>query len=545
MNLKRFLTFFQFQRVTIEATGLAMLWLVAVSDVACADEDGIRVESFVSEASPYVQQTIVYTVRVRHGLDVSEINPAPLEGDGFAIERVDGPPSTSRLVGTGGMMTSDFRYAVTPLSVGRLVIPSLRLNIVSQEHSAGPWRPRKSERKETQLWTDPVPIQVPAAAAAQRASWLPLYGLRLSGHIDRQSQLEVGEPVVLTLVQTGWGRGGGQLPSLVSYVDTPDFKVYLEETETSQAISANGRIVKGERKETYTLIPQRSGSVAIPAIRVPWWNLYREQADASEWPGLHLAVVSAEGLTPESGVATPSEESASARKVVGGASWLGSALLVCLSFVAGWWLRGTRVASGVHRLGRRVVEMVRGAIERVRARLAANRKTEALGNEVISLGTRLHASLGRAGAWLTHAWPALGLGRPLSGLRGDFLERTPLGFQTWLLSQQIQEVKTPGKLEALLRKYAHHALGLSPQASLQAIRRAWVASCPRLNNDELETLFATLEDSLYGGKQEFVAEQWQRAFKAALRRGQFYCRRERRRRLSLHTLPELNPGYSK
>ena len=62
----------------------------------------VRAEAFVSDTNPFLQQTVLYTVRIYHRADVSELNPEPINSVGFSLERIDEPPKTTRLVGRNG-----------------------------------------------------------------------------------------------------------------------------------------------------------------------------------------------------------------------------------------------------------------------------------------------------------------------------------------------------------------------------------------------------------------------------------------------------------
>ena len=118
------------------------LWNLAVVSVLwplvglAQTSGGLWAEAQVSAASPYVQQSVVYTVRV-----VSRTNLATLDVDaptvmGAALERLDEKPrSYARMLGGRQWVVNEYRYALTPLLPGTIEIPATKFPAFSAGRS--------------------------------------------------------------------------------------------------------------------------------------------------------------------------------------------------------------------------------------------------------------------------------------------------------------------------------------------------------------------------------------------------------------------------
>ncbi|HYN76712.1 MAG TPA: BatD family protein, partial [Lamprocystis sp. (in: g-proteobacteria)] len=103
--------------------------------------------------------------------------------------------------------------------------------------------------------------------------WLPLRSLSLHATLDHPEGVDPGQPVTLTLETTAAGAPAAQLPDLEAQLVSPDFRIYRERTLADTQLTQDGRQLTAKRTEIYTLVPQGSGNLRLPEIKVPWWNL--------------------------------------------------------------------------------------------------------------------------------------------------------------------------------------------------------------------------------------------------------------------------------
>lgn len=83
------------------------------------------------------------------------------------------------------------------------------------------------------------------------------------------------------------GLRGEQLPEL-PVQDFGSVKTYPDKPETTTEV--DGTWVVGTREEKYALVPTQPGSVAVPGIRIPWWNIEAARWETAELPSRTLRV---------------------------------------------------------------------------------------------------------------------------------------------------------------------------------------------------------------------------------------------------------------
>lgn len=176
----------------------------------------------------------------------------------------------------------------------------------------------------------------PAAAAEP---WLPARSLSLElGGEPLPDSVRVGEPLSLSLLLRASGLLPAQLPEL-SLPDIDGAAVYPDQPGSRDASGADG--LAGERSRRVAIVPQRPGSLQIPALRIPWWDT---EADVQRWaelPARQIEVlpgVAAGAEAPADAAALASADEALAPAPTSFAGWpavLGAALA---GLSVGWWL---------------------------------------------------------------------------------------------------------------------------------------------------------------------------------------------------------------
>jgi hypothetical protein len=173
--------------------------------------------------------------------------------------------------------------------------------------------------------------------------WLPARDLQLSEDWSQQgSDITAGEPLTRHIMISALGQLETQIPAIEP--PTADgLNVYPDKPELGRSIEPGG--IRGMRKDQYALIGVRAGSVVLPQLEIPWWNV-----DSGEWrvatlPPRTINITGAEEpvaaapVTPASGAATVAVPAATV--TVHSDFWrrvseiLAAALLITL--LAWWW----------------------------------------------------------------------------------------------------------------------------------------------------------------------------------------------------------------
>lgn len=177
------------------------------------------------------------------------------------------------------------RYLITPLKAGSVSIPAFvfqgkiqssrrqtphagRLgggfsNILGIMNTYEPFAVSGEEIK--------LEIKPPAA---QIEPWLPAHMIKLSDDWDGLDNARVGDPLSRKLRIIAEGLSGAALPSLESQINPDEsFKLYGDKPVTGESLSKDGKSVSGWREESYTLIPQKSGELTLPEVKLAWWDV--------------------------------------------------------------------------------------------------------------------------------------------------------------------------------------------------------------------------------------------------------------------------------
>ena len=120
--------------------------------------------------------------------------------------------------------------------------------------------------------------------------WLPSEHVEIHSEWQgmQQNRLTVGEPVTRTLVLTALGVVEAQLPDINSqYPDS--VKIYPDQAETATA--ERNQTFIAQRTENIAIIPSQAGTLQIPEVRVPWFNVVTGSTEYAVLPAQTLTVL--------------------------------------------------------------------------------------------------------------------------------------------------------------------------------------------------------------------------------------------------------------
>jgi hypothetical protein len=507
-----------------------LVLLGGTGSVAAQGAADMRVEVLLSDTQPFVQQTVILTVRVYHSLEVRKIEVDPVSPKGFTLGKLDDVPPVTRMIGHRQMIT-DFYYALMPLAAGTLRIPALKVRAEADNISMNANQDSIAAPQSISATSEPVIFEVRTVSAGSET--LPLlYAHEIMVQTDSRQHVQVGQPIRLTIIQNAMGADGERLPAAATLIkNTDDFRIYPGQSRTTSRLGRNGKMMMhGQRIETVTLVPLRVGSLKVPPLRISWWSINRNSQAESEWPGMQIRVPPAPGTSNSaSNAGPPTQDELSPRML---------SLLpgILLAFIAGWWLRGrcTRQANGdptpVLRLGRLAGRtrnwLVSGWHDRMIARAiektGQQREPKARVLSRINQFRTVRASTAQLAAHLPK--PRL------------------LWLKTGRLKKRIEAAHDERELRHYLQGYASEVLGIPAQSTFTELGKAMENAYSRCDVTRIRQLLSELGDSLYsGGKATLEIKAWKLAFIDELEHlGRHNSSREKD---ADHTgLPVLNPG---
>ena len=245
------------------------------------DSDELFLEIEVNKESVYVQEQLLFTVRLYYTINGIR-NPqfTELEMPDTVIQLIGSPNQYERLMQGERYGVYEKRYVIFPQRSGPLEIPDILFRGEVTDGSSN-FVFRNLNTRRVTAFIDGITINVdPRPEAAQEMDfWLPVANLTIEEEYSTDiTSLQVGDSVVRTITMVADGLDGAVLPpfspeeieGLNSYPDPADI----------QRTFVDGSIV-GTRIETSTLVPTTAGEITIPEIMIPWWNVDTNQLELS------------------------------------------------------------------------------------------------------------------------------------------------------------------------------------------------------------------------------------------------------------------------
>ncbi len=268
----------------------------------------IFLEAEVDSHFPYVQGQVLLTLRLWSAVSLQEGKLDDPEIQWGMVERVGKDTSYETIRAGRRYQVTERRYAITPQKAGTQIIPPVLLSgsIPDERPQHSPLKEFFSNRRRslggepfTSLFqtTRPIHIRSPKVSLTVKDMpadvkgnvWLPAkeFTIKETWSVDTEN-IQMSEPLTRTVVMFAKGLRGEQLPEL----PVPDYgsvKTYPDKAQTNTEF--DGTWVVGTREEKYALVPTQPGSVIVPGIRIPWWNIEKARWETAELPPRTLTVL--------------------------------------------------------------------------------------------------------------------------------------------------------------------------------------------------------------------------------------------------------------
>lgn len=271
--------------------------------LAAHDQDkDVQIIVQTENKSPFVNQPVFLTVSV---LAKARLYNVYLEAPNFSdavIEEVGKPENFSQIVKGHNYNIYQQKYLITPLVSGSLKIPAFRTDgkVAYKGHSLfnnqdlfaeqffgslehfGRFRTLEFKLASKLLELDVQP------AKKEVSPWLPAKSLIIAETSEIPNNIMVGEAITRKFIIEAEGLKAKQLPEIKNFLQSQNLKIYVDEPKLNDQINKSGLL--SSKKETFTLIPQTSGKISMPEIRIPWWNTLKNRIEYARIPELTIEV---------------------------------------------------------------------------------------------------------------------------------------------------------------------------------------------------------------------------------------------------------------
>ena len=252
----------------------------------------------VNKETVYVQEQLLFTIRLYYTINGIR-NPqfTELEIPDTVIQLIGSPNQYEKLIDGVRYGAYEKRYVVFPQRSGSLEIPDILFRGEVTDGSSN-FVFRNLNTRRVTAFIEGISIQVDERPeiAKDTQFWLPVANLTLeeSWSVDI-SALKIGDSAVRTITMVADGLDGAVLPQF-SPTDIESLNLYADPPDIQRTF-VDGSIV-GSRIETMTLVPTLAGSIEIPEISVPWWNINTDMQERTVIPAVYINIATVEGEVP-------------------------------------------------------------------------------------------------------------------------------------------------------------------------------------------------------------------------------------------------------
>ena len=294
------------------AVGSAMTQAISIQ-VNPADNSGandgsepIFIETQIDHNSVYVQQQLLFTVRVFVAVQLDDMQLTKPEFDNASVKQLSETTFRRDVHGTP-YAVHELTYAIFPQQPGELTIPELVFSAVEVTGTRSlfdfPGQGRSLRRMSKQLTVKVKPIPKTFSGPV----WLPARNLTLTESWNGNLQhLTAGESITRSIAIRANGLLAAQLPVL----DAPTLdgaKIYADQPALDDQQNSSG--VRGKRTENMALIPTRAGSLHLPETKVVWWDVDSDSEKTATLAAETLSISpGAAGGTPTVPTTTPLQQ---------------------------------------------------------------------------------------------------------------------------------------------------------------------------------------------------------------------------------------------
>lgn len=249
----------------------------------------------VDNPNPYLNQQILYKVTLLTHQPLLDVRYQPPEVED-AILLPLGESRPYQITRKGVVYQADEQtYAIFPQKSGPLVIHPPRLQAL--HYAMTP--------QSVSLRGEPVTVQVqPLPKQFSRREWLPSKLVRLQETYDQAAtQFKEGATIVRTIELQAQGLVAQLLPDLI-FPDSSDLRIYPEPAERDTRMQQGE--LWGRVKVKLTYVFPKPGTVSLPAVRVPWFNVKTQKQEIAELPAKSYTIIATHlSKPPKSAVTKP------------------------------------------------------------------------------------------------------------------------------------------------------------------------------------------------------------------------------------------------
>jgi hypothetical protein len=260
---------------------------------AAAAKRDIFMEAQFEPDHGYVGEQLSYVVRLYFVPDISSGSMDSPQVKGADVSQVGSDLDYTAERGGRQYHVLERRYALIPQHAGHIEVAALNF----QGDVVDPNDPDSFFGTSTPVTaTAPAQsIEVKSAPADWgNAVWLPArqLTLKLDGWPAANQPVRVGQPITLTMDLQATGLPFAALPA-PNLPAIDGATVYPDKPVTGNR--NDGQWIIGHRQQAFAVVPERAGTLTLPAITLKWWNVLTDREETAQVPERSVTVLPAIG----------------------------------------------------------------------------------------------------------------------------------------------------------------------------------------------------------------------------------------------------------
>lgn len=261
---------------------------------------GISMIATTNKAKVYTKEPIIYTLKIISYRSIMNVALEDIRSNDASIDKIGQPKQYDQIIGGKPAHIIEIKYYVTPINAGKVTITPAEIHGEIQSNT--PSRSGYSSLnnfffndaifKPFKLRGDPVNITAMAPPINDK-TWLPLQDLTITEEWNGATNAKVGDTIIRKIKLIAKGGFSNQIPNMQSFMEGTGLKVYADKPTLSDDVSSNGDTIVGIKEETYTLVAGQEGTVTLPQVSIPWWNLQTKALSHATLPAKTLTILPA------------------------------------------------------------------------------------------------------------------------------------------------------------------------------------------------------------------------------------------------------------
>jgi hypothetical protein len=141
-----------------------------------------------------------------------------------------------------------------------------------------------------------------APAEFPNATWLPARDVQITEEWSNEpDRIKAGQPLTRRIKVSALGQLETQIP-VIATPPVDGLNIYPDKPELGRVVESNG--IRGSREDQYAMIATAAGTIELPELKLPWWDIERGEWRVASLPQRTINVL-ASGEAP---VAPPPQQ---------------------------------------------------------------------------------------------------------------------------------------------------------------------------------------------------------------------------------------------